>query len=84
MIISTQAPTDSDLLSMLIDDAGTGRDPRVVLRLNTAPADLDPFSLEAIKAANPAFDIFQNQAEVLAMQEDARGMPSQGSRSSRT
>ena len=29
IIISTQAPTDGDLLSVLIDDALTGKDPRV-------------------------------------------------------
>ena len=31
---------------------------------------------DAIKAANPAFDVFMNKAEVLAMAEDARRMPS--------
>lgn len=76
IIISTQAPTDDDLLSILIDDAMSGSDPRTVLRMNTAPVDLDPFSEEAIKAANPAFGIFMNAAEVLAMAEDARRMPS--------
>ncbi len=76
IIISTQAPTDADLLSVLIDDAKTGADPRTVLRLNTAPADADPFSEVAIRAANPAFDVFMNKAEVLAMAEDARRMPS--------
>lgn len=77
IIISTQAPTDGDLLSILIDDAQRGDDPRTVLRLNTAPLDLDPFSEEAIRAANPAFDLFMNKAEVLAMAEDARRLPSQ-------
>lgn len=76
IIISTQAPTDDDLLSILIDDAMTGSDPRTVLRMNTAPDELDAFSEEAIKAANPAFGIFMNAAEVLAMAEDARRMPS--------
>ncbi|GJD41325.1 terminase large subunit [Methylobacterium bullatum] len=76
IVISTQAPTEADLLSVLIDDALTGADPRTVLRFNTAPMDLDPFSEEAIRAANPAFDIFMNKAEVLAMAEDARRMPS--------
>lgn len=76
VIISTQAPTDSDLLSILIDDAKAGHDPRVVLRLDTAPDDLDAFSQEAIRAANPAFDIFMNQREVLAMADDASRMPS--------
>jgi phage terminase large subunit-like protein len=76
VIISTQAPTDSDLLSVLVDDAKNGRDPRTVLRMQTAPEDLDPFSEDAIRAANPAFDLFMNKEEVLAMAEDAKAMPS--------
>lgn len=76
VIISTQAPTDADLLSVLIDDAKAGHDPRTVLRFQTAPDGLDPFSKKAIKAANPAFEIFMNQREVLAMAEDASRMPS--------
>lgn len=54
LVISTQSPTDSDLLSILIDDALTGADPRVVCSLYTASADADPFALETIKAANPS------------------------------
>jgi phage terminase large subunit-like protein len=76
IIISTQAPTDADLLSVLIDDAAKERDPRTVLRMNAAPSEMDPFSKEAIRAANPAFDVFMNKREVLAMAEDARQMPS--------
>jgi phage terminase large subunit-like protein len=76
IIISTQAPTDADLLSVLIDDAAKERNPRVVLRFQTASPDLDPFSVEAIREANPAFDLFMNQDEVLEMAEDARNMPS--------
>lgn len=76
VIISTQAATDADLLSVLVDDAKGGHDPRTILRMQTAPDDLDPFSEDAIRAANPAFDIFMNKAEVLAMAEDARRMPS--------
>lgn len=76
IIISTQAPTDADLLSVLIDDAAKERDARTVLRFETADPDLDPFSVEAIRQANPAFDLFMNKDEVLAMAEDARNMPS--------
>lgn len=74
IVISTQAPTDADLLSVLIDDAKQGHDPRVILSLYTATDDLDPFSEEAIRAANPAFGDFQNAEEVKAMAEDARRM----------
>lgn len=75
IIISTQAPTDSDLLSVLIDDGLTGADPKTVVRFQTAGDDLDSFSEEAIRAANPAFDIFMNKAEVLAMAADAKRQP---------
>lgn len=75
VIISTQAPTDNDLLSILIDDAKAGHDPRTVLRFQAATDDMDPLSEEAIRAANPAYDIFMNRQEVLAMAEDARRMP---------
>jgi phage terminase large subunit-like protein len=75
IIISTQATSDSDLLSVLIDDALTGADPRVVCSLFTAPRELDPFDIETIKLANPAFGVYQNPQEVLSMAADARRMP---------
>lgn len=76
VIISTQAPTDADLLSVLIDDALAGHDPRVTASLYTAPFDADPFSKDTLKLANPAFGDFLNAREVLAMAEDAKRMPS--------
>ena len=79
IVISTQAPTDADLLSLLIEDGMSGQDPRVVVSLYTASELLDPFSDEAIKAANPAFGDFQNPVETRAMAEDARRMPSRES-----
>lgn len=75
IIISTQAATDGDLLSILIDDALAGSDPEKKVALHTAPMDIDPFSLEAIRAANPHFDVFMNKTEVLRQAEDARRMP---------
>jgi phage terminase large subunit-like protein len=76
IVISTQAPTDADLLSVLIDDALTGADPRVKVEIFTAPLDSDPFSDEAIRAANPHFDEFMNQEEVRRQAADAKRMPS--------
>jgi phage terminase large subunit-like protein len=75
IIISTQAPTDADLLSVLIDDGLAAHDPRVVVSLYTAPVELDAFSEAAIRAANPAFGDFLNATEVLAMAADAERMP---------
>lgn len=76
IVISTQAPTDADLLSVLIDDAKLESDPKTVLIMYTADPDLDPFSEEAIRQANPAFGDFQNADEVMAMADAARRMPS--------
>jgi phage terminase large subunit-like protein len=76
VIISTQAATDADLLSILIDDALTGRDPRTTISLHTAPLHLDPFSDEAMKAANPALGDFLNHIETRDQAEQARAMPS--------
>lgn len=75
VVISTQAPNDSDLLSILIDDARTGADPRTVLRIDSAPDDIDTFSEDAIRAANPAFDLFMNRVEVIDMMRAAQRMP---------
>lgn len=77
IIISTQAPTDADLLSLLIDDALTGADPRIKVALHTATMDMDPFSDEAIRAANPHFDVFMNREEVRKQATDAKRLPAQ-------
>lgn len=79
IVISTQAPTDADLLSVLIDDAKTGKDKRTKLWIYAADDALDPFSDEAIKAANPAYGDFQNPVEVRDQAEGARRMPSRES-----
>lgn len=79
IVISTQAPTDADLLSLLIDDAMTGADPRNKVELCTAPLDMDPFSEKAIRAANPHFDDFMNKEEVGRQASDAKRMPSRES-----
>ena len=75
VVISTQAPTDADLLSVLIDDAKAGGDPETKLFLYTAGDDLDPFSEEAWVAANPAYGDFQNATEVARQAADAKRMP---------
>ncbi|WP_186183016.1 terminase large subunit [Burkholderia gladioli] len=76
IIISTQAPTDADLLSLIIDDALTGADPRLKVALYTAPLDIDPFSDKAIRLANPHFDVFMNREEVRRQASDAKRLPS--------
>jgi phage terminase large subunit-like protein len=77
IIISTQAPTDNDLLSRLIDKAKTGADPQTTLTVFEAPADADPFSIKTLKACNPAWGDFLNDKEVIRTMEAAKVLPSQ-------
>ncbi len=85
VIISTQAPTDADLLSVLIDDALSGADPTVTVSLYTAPrwrwehgvkVRVDPFSSETIRLANPALGDFRNATDALQQAANASRMPS--------
>lgn len=80
IIISTQAPTDADLLSLLIDkiakNQAEGTRPEEKLFLYTTPDDAEPFEVESIKLANPAFGDFQNPDEVLGQAATAKEMPS--------
>ncbi|NIR49993.1 terminase [candidate division KSB1 bacterium] len=76
IVISTQAPTDNDLLSILIDDAKTGKDPHVVLIMHSADDDVDPFSVKALKQANPAYNDFLNAKELRGQAAKAKRMPS--------
>jgi len=49
-----QAASDADLLSILIEDAMGGHDPRTACSFYSAGQELDPFSQDAIRATNPA------------------------------
>lgn len=77
IVISTQAPTDNDLLSRIIDAALAGSDPQTTCTLYTAPKEADPFSLDTLRDCNPAWGDFLNDKEVLRTMEKAREMPSQ-------
>lgn len=76
IVISTQAPTSVDLLSLLIDYAKAGADPLTKLVLFAAEEEL-PIDDEATWAlANPALGDFLNVAEVRGLAEKAVRMPS--------
>lgn len=76
LVISTQASTDADLLSILIDDAVAGHDPRVTISLYAAPKNAPPFTVATLKLANPAYGDFLNAEEVKKSAQDAKRMPS--------
>ena len=75
VIISTQSDSDADLLSTLIDDGLAGHDSHTLVSLYSAPKDIDPFAEATIRLANPSFDLFMNQDEILAMAAAARRLP---------
>ncbi len=77
IIISTQASSDSDLLSIMIDDALLGADPTSICHLYTAPEGCGLLDKKAWKAANPALGSFRSEEDVKRLAEKAVRMPSQ-------
>jgi phage terminase large subunit-like protein len=76
IVISTQAPGAADLLSMLMDYATTGADPRQKLILFAAD-ETDPIDDEAVwRKANPALGDFLSLSELRGLSEKAVKMPS--------
>lgn len=76
LIISTQAPTDADMLSIRIDDAVRSGDPTVVCHVYSAPADADLLDRKAWEAANPALGSFRSLTEITNKANEAARMPS--------
>lgn len=88
LIISTQAPTDNDMLSQIIDAQEAAQDPRVVCHVYTAPMKLrDPVTGEETdqdvplddeagqRAANPALGDFRSLEDVQRQCTKAINMP---------
>lgn len=74
-IISTQAPTDNDMLSRMIDNARASGDPRVVCHVYEAPADCQMDDPKAWAAANPALGTFRSLEDVEKQCKRAMEMP---------
>ena len=77
IVISTQAPTDGDLLSKLIDSALEGADPRRKVFLFAAPPDADPWAEETWRLANPALGDFLDLEEFRGQASAAKMLPAQ-------
>ena len=76
IIISTQSPTDADLLSIEIDDAIRSQDQSIVCHLYTAPDDCELLDRKAWLSANPAMGLFRSEADVEQHANAASRMPS--------
>lgn len=75
IIISTQAATDADLLSTIIDDAKTGADPLTKLFLFAADPEDDIGDEETWRKANPALGDFRSMEEFREASARAARMP---------
>ena len=76
IVVSTQAPEENDLLSILIDDARENPTPSVFLSVYEAPKDDDPFSEEAFKKGSPAYGKLLSQRQMIKMTNKAKRIPS--------
>lgn len=76
LVISTQAPTDSDMLSVWIDDAIRNEDPHTVCHVYSAPDGAEVTDETAWIAANPALGSFRSEVELRQASEKAARMPS--------
>ena len=76
LVISTQAASDADLLSVWLDDAARSSDPRIVSRVYAAPEGCDLLDESAWKAANPALGLFRSEDDLREQLRQAQRMPS--------
>lgn len=77
LIISTQAPTDADLLSTLIDSAQVANDPRYKVFLDEVPEDADIWDEKTWYLANPALGDFLSLDEMRSLADTAKRLPAQ-------
>lgn len=75
IIISTQAPSDADLLSTLIDDARAAHDPKIKLFLYAADPEDDPWNEVTWQKANPALGDFLHIEEIRGTADTAQRLP---------
>ena len=76
LIISTQAPSDTDLLSIIIDDALRSGDETTVCHLYAAAKEDDIFDPKVWAKANFALGIFRSLKDLKDIADRAHRMPS--------
>ena len=74
--ISTQAATDADMFSILIDDAKKNKPKKTVCHVYAADKDGDLLDEEQWKKANPALGLFRSENDMRKQAEKAARMPS--------
>jgi phage terminase large subunit-like protein len=77
IIISTQAPTDGDYLSIRIDDAAIAQDPSIVCHVYETPETFGLLDEEGWKYSNPALGVFRSVKDMREQMTKAARMPSE-------
>jgi phage terminase large subunit-like protein len=76
-VISTQAASDADMLSVWIDDQKENKDPHTVCHVYAAEdPECDVMDERAWKQANPALGVFRSAKDLRSNAEKAARMPS--------
>lgn len=79
-VISTQAQNDTDLLSIMIDDARKSKDPKIICHVyeakNPPKGKIDVMDEAGWYAANPALGTFRSLDDMIKMAKRAKRMPS--------
>lgn len=75
-VISTQAPTDVDMLSQMIDAQRENPDPHVVCHVYESPPDVPMDDEDGWRAANPALGVFRSMADMRKLCAKAKATPS--------
>lgn len=76
IFISTQAPSDADPFSQLIDDAVVSKDKKTVVHLYAADKDCDLLDEEQWLKANPALGLFRSEEDLREQMHQAARLPS--------
>lgn len=75
IFISTQAPTDRDFFSIMIDDAIEFQPPKTVCHLFTTPEEADLLDEAGWKLSNPAVGIYRSREDLRKLAQRAKRMP---------
>ena len=74
--ISTQSPSDADLLSLWVDDAIRSEDKHIVCHLYEADKNCDIMDKAQWKKANPALGLFRSERDLEEQLKQASRIPS--------
>jgi len=73
--ISTQAATDSDFFSILIDDAKKNKPKKTVCHVYTTPKKAKLLDVKSWRQSNPALGLFRSMSDMRKLAEKAARMP---------